>query len=475
MSKFFFLIILIALSGFKESAQTGRNEIIRLGYNREIFTDYYIIDKLEGIKIVMHHPHDEGAVVYFDKPWEGKFCTYSTIIKDKDIFRLYYRGMDEISGPQLTCYAESDDGIKWVKPILDLNEVKGSMQNNVVLLTEPVTHNFSPFLDSNPDITSDQKYKAFGGNSKTGLIPFVSPDGIHWRKIKDEGVIRKGAFDSQNVSFWSESEKLYVCYFRIFSDKRFRGISRSTSKDFLNWSEPVVMTYGDTPTEHLYTQQTSPYFRAPQIYLSIGARFIPDRQIMTEEQLKKLKVDPTQFKGLSDAYIMTTRGGNRYERTFMESFIRPGIGLNNWSARTNYPCLNIVQTGPEEMSLYVNQDYAQPTAHLHRYSMRLDGFTSLNASYTGGELITKQFTFSGDELELNYSTSVAGEIKIEIQDINGQPFTGFSFSESKSLVGNEIAGIASWKDNKSLKKLANKPVRLRIYMKDADLYSIRFK
>jgi hypothetical protein len=53
---------------------------------------------------------------------------------------------------------------------------------------------------------------------------------------------------------------------------------------------------------------------------------------------------------------MTTRGGNAYNRTFMESYIRPGIGLNNWVSRTNYPALNVVRTGPEEMSVYVNQD-----------------------------------------------------------------------------------------------------------------------
>ena len=34
--------------------------------------------------------------------------------------------------------------------------------------------------------------------------------------------------------------------------------------------------------------------------------------------------------------MMTTRGGNRYERTFMEWFIRPGIGNENWVSRTNY-------------------------------------------------------------------------------------------------------------------------------------------
>ncbi len=119
----------------------------------------------------------------------------------------------------------------------------------------------------------------------------------------DHGVIMKGAFDSQNVSFWSETEKLYVSYFRIFTEKRFRSVSRATSKDFIHWSEPVEMNYGDTPPEHLYTQQTSPYFRAPHIYVAIGARFLPKRQVLTDEQAAKLNVNPGYFKDLSDAFL----------------------------------------------------------------------------------------------------------------------------------------------------------------------------
>jgi hypothetical protein len=35
------------------------------------------------------------------------------------------------------------------------------------------------------------------------------------------------------------------------------------------------MDFGKTPVEHLYTNQTAPYFRAPHIYVAIAARFMP--------------------------------------------------------------------------------------------------------------------------------------------------------------------------------------------------------
>jgi hypothetical protein len=477
---FFSLLSFSYLSAVSQPA--GNTGIIKLGGRREIFIDYFLIDKISGARLVKQTPVDEGPVFYFDKPWEGIFSAYVTIIKDDSIYRAYYRGLPvdgkDGSDFETTCVAESADGIHWVKPELNLFEISGIKPNNIVLAGQaPSSHNFSPFIDTNPAAPPDQRYKAVAGVDRTGLIAYVSSDGIRWKKLKD-GVLTKGAFDSQNVAFWSESEGCYVCYFRTWSDgeyKGFRTVSRATSADFINWSEPVRMTFGNTPQEHLYTQQTSPYFRAPQIYIAIGGRFMPGRQILTEKQAVEMNVNPGYFKDCSDAFIMSTRGGDAYDRTFMEAFIRPGIGMDNWVSRSNYPALNVVQTGPYEMSMYVNQDYAQPAAHLHRYSLRLDGFASISAPYSGGEVITKPFTFSGSVLEINYSTSAAGEIRFEMQDENGVAIPGYTLDDSQVIIGNEISRSVSWKGDTDLKSLSSRIVRLRIIMKDADLFSIRFK
>ncbi len=471
------LIVLCSTTGARRVA----NEVIALGNKREIFVDKYLIQQLDGASLVLHAPRDEGPVIHFDKPWESLAPAYITILKDDTIYRAYYRGghkrSDGKNGDN-TCYAESKDGIRWEKPVLKIVDVNGSKDNNVILDEVPFTHNFSPFIDKNPNAKPGQKYKAFGGTDRTGLIPYVSADGIHWKKLVDYSVIKEGLLDSQNVSFWSELEQTYVCYFRSWTggrDRGYRSVSRSTSKDFINWSKATEMSYGNTTYEHIYTQQTSPYFRAPHIYIAIGSRFVPHRQIATLDQLQELKVDPGQHKGLSEPFLMTSRGGHVYDRTFMEAFIRPAVGLNHWSARTNYPSLNVVPTGSSEMSLYLNQDYAQPTGHLRRYSMRLDGFASLSAPYKGGAMKTKAFTFKGKELEINYATSAVGEIRIAIQDEKGKDIPGFSMVDCQELIGNETARVVSWKGGQDLTKLASKPVRLHIYLKDADLYSIRFK
>lgn len=453
-------------------------ESIDIGSRRELFVDRHLIGELEGAQLVLNRPRDMGSAVEFDAPWEGAFCGYCTIIKDGDTYRAYYRGLPQPrrdgSNSEVTCVAESTDGIAWTKPKLGLFEVDGSKENNVILADNaPFSHNFCPMLDTRPDVPADQRYKALAGTRKTGLVPFVSADGLDWKKLQDEPVITAGAFDSQNVPMWSASENQYVCYFRVFVDKK-RRISRTTSKDFINWTEPVLMGYDGGPIEHLYTNQTSPYFRAPHIYVGIAARFFPGRRVLTPEQAKEVGVDPGYFNDCSDGVLITTRGGDQYSRTFPEGFVRPGIGLENWVSRTNYPALNVVQTGDDTMSFYVNQNYGQPTAHMRRYEIRLDGFASVRAPYTGGEMITKPLIFSGNQLDLNFATSAAGGIRVEIQDADGKPIPGFTLADSQELIGNEISRAASWKGSKDVSKLAGKPVRLKFVMKDADLYALQF-
>lgn len=452
---------------------------VTIGSRRELFVDDLLIDKLSGgATMRLARPHDEGIAFNFDKPWEGGFSAYVTILHDGDLYRAYYRGHPVAKGDgsptETTCVAESKDGKTWTKPNLGLFEVHGTRENNCILATmPPFAHNFCPMIDRKPGVSKAERYKALAGSRTTGLVPFVSDDGLRWRKLREEPVITEGAFDSQNVPFWSEHEQQYVCYFRTFTDK-IRRISRTTSNDFLTWTKPVLMEYGGKPVEHLYTNQTHPYFRAPHIYVSIAARFFPGRRVLTKEQADAIQVNPNYFNDCSDGIFQTTRGGNQYARTFMDGFLRPGVGLENWVSRTNYPALYVVPTGVAEMSFYANQNYGQPTAHLRRYSLRTDGFVSVSAPFEGGELVTRPLTFTGKELTLNFSGSAGGGVRVEIQDLTGRPLAGFALADSVETIGNELDRVVHWKNGTDVSALAGKPVRLRFVLKDADLYAFKF-
>jgi hypothetical protein len=449
----------------------------------ELFVDDFLIERLDGAQLKLHEPTPANVALRFDRPWEGSFCAYVTVIKDGDLFRMYYRGMPGAGGDnsstEVTCYAESHDGIAWTKPSLGLYEVHGTRSNNVVLArTAPFTHNFAPFLDTRPGVPAAEHFKALAGSSKSGLVAFASGDGIHWRKLREAAVFTQGVFDSQNVAFWSEAEQCYALYFRSWSGGKFEGfrtISRTTSTNFLDWSAPVEMSFGDTPPEHLYTSQTHPYFRAPHIYLATPMRFVPGRKVLTDEQATALGVRKGYASDCADAVLMSSRGGNRYARTFMESLIRPGPDPGNWSSRAGLTALGIVPTGAAEISLYKQAHYAQPTGHLLRYTLRTDGFVSVHAPYRGGELVTRPLTFAGRELIINFATGAAGGVRIEIQNAAGNPLHGFALADAEEQVGDEIERVVRWKQGSGVASLAGKPVCLRFVMKDADVYSLRFR
>jgi hypothetical protein len=465
--------------------------VLDVGARREPFVDRYLVDRLDHASLKLHEPRDEGEVLRYDQPWEGSFCGYNTVIHDGDKYRLYYRGRGagrEGTG-EVTCYAESNDGRHWTKPKLGLYQADGSTQNNVVLAAAGVTHNFSPFLDARPGVPPAERFKALGGlldqkNPAGGLRAYASADGIHWRPLGDAPVITHGAFDSQNVSFWSETERCYACYLRIFSSgvttatqwkiTGLRTAARATSADFMHWSPPEPVRFEPAQEVHLYTTQTHPYFRAPHIYIATAARFMPGRKAISDVEAKLIHVHPSYYKDVSDAVLLTSRDGRTFQQTFREALIRPGLQANQWVSRTGYPALNVVQTGPAEMSLYTNQDYTQPTAHLRRYSLRLDGFASVNAPYEGGQLVTKAFRFTGRQLSLNFATSAAGGIRVEIQDAQGTPLPGYGAADCVEMLGNRLEWPVRWTGGSEVSKLAGRPVRLRFLMKDADLYALQF-
>ena len=490
VSKILLVLAIIMSSGRIMNAElSDTNKAIAIGSRRELFVDRHLIDKLDGVELRLQTPEKQPVPA---SPLKGG---YLTVIKDGNLYRAYYRGNDpsykgkRYSGHlgEITCYAESRDGHEWTFPNLGLFEVNGTRDNNVILAKQPpFSHNFSAFLDIRPGVNPNERFKALAGhpgfNKKVkadGLHTFVSADGIHWKKTSEQPVIPydkkwSHAFDSQNVAFWSKAEQMYVCYFRTWArysgypgnapqhreaGPGLRSISRATSPDFKNWSTPVAMN-PNLPGEHLYTSQTHPYFRAPHIYIALPTRYIAGRV-----GAKKTNA----MLGSTDILFMSSRAGStRFDRLFTEAFIRPGLNPTRWKSRANYVALNVVPTGPAEMSIY-------HAFSGHRYVLRTDGFVSVHVGAKEGELLTKPLIFAGEKLVINYSTSAAGSVRVEIQDTAGAALAGFRLQDCLPVIGDEIERVVRWKGNPDLKAWAGKPVRLRFVMVECDLYSFKFQ
>jgi catechol 2,3-dioxygenase-like lactoylglutathione lyase family enzyme len=481
--------ICLVLAGKEPDAmnvERNASETIDIGSRLELLLDDRLIGELrDGASLELHHPVAREIALVHDAPWEGSASGYHTVFRDGDVVRMYYRGAHLVYGEKrlsmehsVVCYAESRDGIHWTKPELGLVEFEGSTKNNILMGTGPAAHNFAPFKDTNPACPPEARYKAVGGLGK-GLWAYQSADGIHWTQMSDEAVMTEGAFDSQNIAFWDPLRKQYREYHRHFREGR--DIMTCTSDDFIHWSKPEFLEYTPGRLTELYTNQIVPYPRAPHIFIGLPARYIAGRGLLTELNRQIARASKRCGTDYTDTGLITSRDASRFH-VWPEAFIRPGPETGtNWAYGNKYTAWGMIETAsqlpgaPDELSFYTSDDgYWRDHVILRRFSMRIDGFVSLSAPMSGGEMLTKPIRFDGDRLELNVATSAAGSVRIEFQDTDGQPVEGFALDNCDEIYGDSLAREVTWNGNGDVSALAGRTIRLRFVLRDADVYSFRF-
>jgi hypothetical protein len=440
---------------------------VDVGSRVEMFVDEHLIERKQNADLRLNPPTKREVVLAMDQPGEGPTSAYFTVFRDGDIIRMYYRGDPD----RLTLYAESKDGIHFTRPQLGLFEFKGTKQNNIVY-DGLESHAFAPFRDDNPAAKPEQRYKALAYRPKRGalgLVAFSSPDAIHWTMMQQEPVTTKGQFDSLNTVSWDASEKRYRCFSRYWNAGEFKGvraIQSMTSEDFLHWNEPVAHQYAaGVPIEHFYTNATVRCPGAEHMWLSFPMRFVPER--------KKIAAHPEP--ALTDAVFMSSRDAVHWDRAFLEAWVRPDLDQENWTERSNMPAWGIIPTpGDEnEFSMYISEHYRWPSNRLRRLTIPRHRFASIHAGASKGEVVTKPLTFTGDQLQLNYATSAAGSVVVEVQDESGKPLAGFAEADAQPVYGNEFDAKVQWKCG-DLSQLAGKAIRLRFVLADADVYALKF-
>ncbi len=473
-----------------------------IGTQRQLFVDGFLIESLGGeARQSLQHPTPREIVLVCDRPWEGNGLNYVTVFEDGNLYRMYYRGAEYDRGvtpmhEQVYCYAESRDGVNWTRPNLGLVAFDGSKDNNIILSEKDkelgyIGHNFSPFLDRNPGVSKSERFKAIGGGP---LFAMISADGIRWKKAGNNPIITVGDFDSHNLAFWDVVRGEYRAYHR--KSRNGRDIMTETSKAFAGgWSEPVFLEYTPGRGGQLYTNGILQYERAPNFFLGFPTRYedrglTPSTRHLPQWDYRQFrsKISKREGTAVTEGLFMASRDGKNF-RVFEEAFIRPGLRTrDSWFYGDNYQNNGLVVTkssvapdAPDELSMYVTEATLQneKPAKLRRYTLRLDGFVSINATMKGGTLITKSLRFSGKTLTLNYSSSARGGIRVAITDPSGKPFPGYALDDCPWIYGDSLDREVEWSRGETvtpdLSAIAGKPVRLLFELKDADLYSFKFE
>lgn len=530
--------LLLIAACFTTPALGGSDAPIEIGSRKQLFIDYKFIESGEGIAIAVQQPaqHRE-QLLKMDAPWEydWRIGSYSTVLQEGGKVRLWYdvrAGRPEPGkNPPFMgiAYAESTDGIHFVKKPLGLIERNGSSVNNLVMPSRPDLFTIgggSVWRDDNPNAAPDSRYRSWskmypkaGSPVRGPHLIWKSPDGLRWT-YDERPVTGLRAADTQPSWFWDPRIGRYVGYAREWVREKpgfgIRMASYNESDDLLNWTS---MQFALEPDERDGTAAPAIVLDPAKLVVR-GENVMPLRESRTgaaagEDQVLT-PMAPLDFYGpgvfpYEGVYFALTpvfhhwrgSGANTFPSTGdiqllvsrdARHFSRPGArraflttGMDGtWDSKWIYPVPRPVRMGDELWIYYMgtNHDHAgrvdakaaKEEASIGRAVLRLDGFVAAEADYEGGVFLTPPVRFSGSRLELNLNTGAGGVAKVELLRDSGEPVRGFTMAEADELNGNGVGLVASWNGGKQdVSSLAGQPVRLRVKMRAAKLFAFQFR
>ena len=176
--------------------------------------------------------------------WDDKHLTSPFVMRDGAVFKMWYRGESaQFPGKGSTGYAESPDGVNWVRHA-----------GNPVF--SPVASGWdSRSLTIYPIVKRDGKYEGWYGGSDgtTSQIGYAtSADGINWQRYPDNPVFsptRDGSWDGEQISspFVLFESTVYKMWYSGFGSSGWRlgyATSQATSKPIAKRFVYIPRIYG---------------------------------------------------------------------------------------------------------------------------------------------------------------------------------------------------------------------------------------
>lgn len=472
--------------------------MIDVGTQRQLFLDDLFFDEQYRVELVAHQPTRREVSVESDRSWESGGVHYSSVVQDGDRFKMWYRadtGGDPnsaIDSESWVCYAESADGIVWEKPNLGIVSSVENGNNNILFPDK--ASGINPCVIIDPSASENQRYKMIArGSGPACVLGYTSSNGISWEPLSENPLLSEpGPFDSHNVLVYDNEANRYVIFCRgidttekaqkrlrsymgkkdgigtldFFKDG-IRAIRRTESPDFHTWSDmELVLTADDAdPADlHLYTNAAFRYTRAQRAWMMFPMTLYVDREGTANS-----------YPGLSDVQFVVSRDGVTWDRRFRRPFLSPERDERDWVDRNPIIGIGMLQTAPDELSLYYSELLRCEDCRFSRCTIRTDGFVSARGPYDGwGEFTTPPLQSAGSRLALNYRTTGGGIMDVALLDAQGTDLPGFSFEDCDTLFGNHIDATVTWNGQDRFSFPPKSTVRLRVRLRDADLFAFQF-
>jgi hypothetical protein len=480
---------------------------VELTADRQLFVDDWLVDSRTAVTRVLHPPTKAPQPVLIgDRPWEG-WMVYPhgspCVMYDREerLYKLWYQAYSiSVTGGErveryIMCYATSRDGLSWEKPELGIHEIAGSKANNVVVIGQrywALTNVIKDERDPDPS----RRYKCLswdrpgaGQSATSGISVAFSPDGVHWQLHPGNPVLT-GVGDSHNI-LWDTRLGKFVGYFRPGgrTSGGIRTIGFSTSDDFVHWSEPELILRPDTqdPVADEFYQMPVVEYQGKYIgFLWVyhnsprwaGAANPPKLENVRGLQQKMdtqltYSHDGKHFLRIGDRAVWLPTGA---PGTWDEGMVEASTAIERdreiW---IYYSGTGARHTFESLQTLGKIVDGRRRMGAVGLAKLRRDGWVSLRGGAEEGVVVTRQLVLKEPKQLVLNADARRGSVVVEVLDPSLDPVAGFGRVEARPLTGDAVEGVIAWSSGSDLSSLRGRTVRLRIWLKNADLYSIQFR
>ena len=469
-----------------------------VGNTRQLLLDKLVVDDAWGCRRTVHQPvkYPDNPVIRSESNMIGPIVQ-GTVRYDPERpgFRLWSRHWyldrpkHELGLAQV--YYESEDGIHWTAPDLQLVDFNGSNANNLLRGDIGTIWGDPSVMRAPPRLQSRGKYvmlygcvrREIGPDEYHGVDDRIawSNDGIHWKDQKENPVFH-GRNDCFGNMVYNAERDVFMMYRRAsINANQIRRMAYSESKDLIIWTQPIGLLRPD---------ELDP----PMMYGMPVTRY-QDMYIGLLQMYYGPPLDPALPKEVSEhkqshmeCQLAWSRDGIRWERhpqrpIFLENGPPGSYDSGMIATWQGLPELN------NEIYIYYRGDEAihnreelekNSSNQLCLAKLRKDGFVSLDAP-TQGYMLTRPLLCPGGKLHINAKTQPGGFIRVAVRRGDGERdgtwIEGWTYDEGEKFIfsGDSTDATLRWEANQNFDSLKAQSIRLHFWMMEAELYSFWFE
>lgn len=482
MKRLFFLPLLLLFAVSLSAQSTGR----------QLFVDDALIETSDMTR-VCHAPVycRANPVLRADRPWElgyrgdpyaAPFSGGVWFDERDDKFKMWYSAGGGKTYGLVTCYAESTDGVKWEKPLL--NVVPGT---NIVDNSE---HDCVSVLLDKHETDPAKRYKmfatVFNSPSSVSIHLKYSADGIHW----GPNVATSGEVYDRTGVYWDPFRGEYV-----LSLKTINGIYRRARNYLANADPELAVSLAHRTFDTESDKYIRYWFNAddqdprnpmfpelrPQIYNheAIAYESLLLGYFTIWQGPENDECDRLQIQKRNEVLVGWSRDGFNWDRSNRQPFHPVAADNEAWNAgNVQSVCGSPVIVG-DSLYFYMSGRYNNPSWDSNfatgLATMRRDGFVSMDAR--GGAmhtLTTVPIECSARFLFVNVDAT-EGALLVEMLDSLGTPVKGYGVHDCRSMKGiDSTCRMVEWRHGIDMESLVGKSVKLKFHLRDGALYAFWF-